>query len=210
MVPTIRNIACCSTHRDYFVDFFGSSLIVTVTSTPSVIRKWIRSVIFHHRHSPSNHPLVVGVGVQWTPEASYDDPQADTLQLCVSNRCIIIQLSHCDRVPDALRSFLTNQETTFVGVWNSQDARKLEECRHRLEMGQLLDVRRYVSVSLRNRSFEEIVEACMGYQGVRLDPMISMSDWSVECLDVDQVCQASVEAFVCFKLGVSARIWQQD
>ncbi|CAA7055778.1 unnamed protein product [Microthlaspi erraticum] len=213
MSPTIRDAACNNTHQEYFIDFFGDNLIVTVTSTPSVIRKWIRNVIFNHRRSPSYHPLVVGVGVQWTPESCYHSP-AETLQLCVGKRCIIIQLSHCGRVPDVLRSFLTSQETTFVGVWNSQDARKLEQCRHQLEIGQLLDVRGYVEdsegESLSGCSFEEIVEACIGYEGVRLDPMISMSDWSVDDLDPDQILQVSTEAYVCFKLGVWARLWQQD
>ncbi|ESQ47347.1 hypothetical protein EUTSA_v10028324mg [Eutrema salsugineum] len=120
-----------------------------------------------------------------SPAESYN-PLADTLQLCVGKRCIIIQLTHCDRVPDVLRSFLTDAETTFVGVWNSQDARKLDRSRHHLEIGELLDVRKYVQDSegnsLRGRSFEEIVETCMGYQGVRLDREISKSDWSVDTL----------------------------
>ncbi|VVA97377.1 unnamed protein product [Arabis nemorensis] len=99
-----------------------------------------------------SHPLVVGVGAQWTPawyyyadsppESYYSDsppesdynfsPPVDTLQLCVGNRSIVIQLSHCDRVPNILHIFIEDQETTFVGVWNSQDARKLEESKHQL------------------------------------------------------------------------------
>ena len=62
--------------------------------------------------------------------------------------------------------------------------------------------------SLRGRSFEEIVEKCMGFRGVKLDRGISRSDWSVEYLSNDQILQVSVDAYVCFKLGVSARLWQ--
>ncbi|CAH8260213.1 unnamed protein product [Arabidopsis lyrata] len=47
------------------VDFFGEEFIVTVTPDPSVIGQWIHDVLFHSRLS--SHPLVVGVGVQWTP-----------------------------------------------------------------------------------------------------------------------------------------------
>ncbi|XP_019093215.1 PREDICTED: AP-3 complex subunit delta-like [Camelina sativa] len=89
--------------KKYFVDFFGEEFTVAVTSDSSVIG---HDVLFHNRFS--SHPLVVGVGVQWTPPGYYSDfdsslcgyydPPADTLQLCVGNRCIIIQLSHCNRL----------------------------------------------------------------------------------------------------------------
>lgn len=233
--PTIRNVASYYTHQEYSVDFFGDEFIVTVTSDSSVISRWISQVLLNNRFS--SHPLVVGVGVQWTPFSYYSDPPpnsyyadpssgyyahppprrhysnnpADILQLCVGNGCLIIQLSYCDQVPNSLRSFLTDPETTFVGVRNSQDARKLARSSHQLEIGELLDIR-YVNDSwgrsMRGCSFEEIVEECMGYQGVRLDPEISMSDWSVYDLDLDQILQASLDAYVCSQLGVWARLWE--
>lgn len=55
----------------------------------------------------------------------YVDSSADTLQLGVGNECLVIQLSHCDHVPDELRIFLLDPDTIFIGVLNSQDARKL-------------------------------------------------------------------------------------
>ncbi|KFK38599.1 hypothetical protein AALP_AA3G134600 [Arabis alpina] len=226
MAPRIRTTASYSTHQEYTVDFFGENLIVTVTSNSSVINRWIRDVHFY------NHPLVVGVGVQWTPAFYYYDdsppesnyysdsptesdyhfsPPVDTLQLCVGNRCIIIQLSHCDSVPDILHGFVEDQETTFVGVWNSQDARKLEESKHQLWISDLLDLRKFVvdsqGRSLRGCSFEEIVEVCLGRRGVSLDPEISMSDWRFN-LSHDQILQASIDAFVCCKLGVRNRLWE--
>ncbi|XP_010468139.1 PREDICTED: uncharacterized protein LOC104748154 [Camelina sativa] len=140
------------------------------------------------------------------------DPPADTLQLCVGNKCLIIQLRCCDEVPNSLRSFLTDPERTFVGVCNSQDARKLARSSHELEIGELVDVMQHVNdsrgMSMEISSFEEIVEECMGYQGVRLDPDISMSDWTVYDLYDDQILQASLVAYVCHELGVRARLWQ--
>ncbi|CAA7016229.1 unnamed protein product [Microthlaspi erraticum] len=181
MAPTIRTITNYGTHQEFSVDFFGDDLIVTQTETPSVIRRWIRDVVFFHRRSRICNPLVVGLGVYWTPAdyhsdtpsdsyhsnnpsdyhsdssspdryyadshpARYDspparyDPPAETLQLCVGKRCILIKLSHCSRVPDVLRNFLTNPNTTFVGVWNSQDAKRLGLSRHQLEIGKLIDI----------------------------------------------------------------------
>nr|BAB03152.1 unnamed protein product [Arabidopsis thaliana] len=209
MAPRIRTIGSYATQEKYSVNFFGEELTVTVTPDPSVIGQWIHDVLSNNRFS--SHPLVVGVGVQWTPPGY--DPPADTLQLCVGNRCIIIQLSHCDRVPRVLHNFLAYPDYTFVGVWNSQDARKLERSRHQLEIDDLLDLRKYVEDSsgrrsMRGCSFEVIVEECLGYRGVRLDREISMSDWSAYELCDDQILQASIDAHVCFKLGVKYRLWK--
>ncbi|CAF2079549.1 hypothetical protein HID58_044316 [Brassica napus] len=207
MAPTIRTVATYNTHQEHTVDFFGNEFTVTVTRSTSVITRWINNVQYYNHYS-SSHPLVVGVGVQWTPA----DPEADTLQLCVGTRCLVIQLSHCDDVPDELRSFLTDPRTVYVGFWNGQDAGKLARSRHGLEIGELLDLRNYVQDSggfgMSRCSFEEMVEECMGYQGVRLDRGISMSDWSAYELDHEQILQASVDAYVCFELGVWVRLWE--
>ncbi|ESQ52237.1 hypothetical protein EUTSA_v10017696mg [Eutrema salsugineum] len=184
--------------------FFGRVLVITVTSQASVINQWIRTVRYFKRR----HPLVVGVGVQWTPVRFEPDPLPDVLHLCVGNRCLIIQLNHCKRLPDVLRSFLADREITFVGVWNSQDKGKLARCSHRLEIWRLLDVRLYLAASLKNCSFEKIVEECFGYEGVRLDKEISTSDWGVCVLSNDQILQAAKDSFFCFKLGVKQCLWQ--
>ncbi|CAA7016228.1 unnamed protein product [Microthlaspi erraticum] len=144
-----------------------------------------------------------------SPRGYNVDPEADTLQLCVGNRCLIIQLSHCDRVPDELRSLLADPETIYFGVWNHQDARKLAGCRHRLVTRKLLDIKDYVKDStgrsMSDCSFEAIVKECMGYHGVRLDGEISMSDWSVYNLCNEQILQASLDAYVCAQIGVWLR-----
>ncbi|CAH2053904.1 unnamed protein product [Thlaspi arvense] len=230
MAPTIETVAIYNSHQEHSVDFFGMELIVTVTPTASVISQWISNVLYNNSARFFSHPLVVGVGVQWTaddphssppgdsyyadpsPPRYYVDPPADTLQLSVGNECLIIQLSYCDDVPDELRSFLTDPQTTYVGVRNSQDARKLATCRHRLQMGELLDIRNYVRDSqgchMRGRSFEAIFHERMGFQGVRLDPEISRSDWSVYELSDEQILQASLDVCVCAKLGVWERLWE--
>ena len=237
MAPTIRTIGSYATQQRYSVDFFGEELFVTVTPDPSVIGQWIHDVFFHNRLS--SHPLVVGVGVQWTPSGyhpasppvsyrsdsspdSYrsdsppvfysSDPPADTLQLCVGNRCIIIQLSHCERVPQVLRNFLADRDYTFVGIWNSQDAGKLKRSRHELEIAVLLDLRKFVSDSsgrtMKRCSFEKIVEENLGHSGVRLDRKVSRSDWRVYDLRYVQILQASIDVYACCKLAILDHLWE--
>ncbi|CAH8260214.1 unnamed protein product [Arabidopsis lyrata] len=206
MALTIKTIGSFRTHQKHLINFFGDDLIVTVTPTATVIRRWIRSVRSYNRNH-SVHPLVVGIGVRSDP-----DPSPKTLQLCVGSRCLIIQLGDCYCLPNVLRTFLSDPNTTFVGVWNGQDQRKLATCRHQLEIGKLLDIRLYVidsrRIAMRFCSFEQIVKERLGREGVRLDPAICMSDWGVYMLSHDQVLQASIESCVCFKLAVEERLWE--
>ncbi|KFK38598.1 hypothetical protein AALP_AA3G134500 [Arabis alpina] len=109
MAPRIRTSASYSSHQEYTVDFFGEELMVTVTPDSSVISRWIDDVGFYVSGPFYSHPLVVGVGVQWTPPGYFSDspppevtyyfdyslesdyyapkrklrPPVDTLQLCV-------------------------------------------------------------------------------------------------------------------------------
>ncbi|XP_006299142.2 uncharacterized protein LOC17891975 [Capsella rubella] len=246
--PTIRTIGSYATQQRFSVDLFGDVFNVTVTADPSVIGQWVHDVLFSSRRS--SHPLLVGVGVQWTPFVSYrsdsppvsyrsdsppdsycsDSPpvryrsnsppvryrsnaEADTLQLCVGNRCIIIQLSHCHRVPLVLRRFLADPDNTFVGVRNYQDAKKLKGSRHQLEIVRLLELIEHVVDSrgrkcLKGCSFGVIVEENLGYQGLGLDSEVSRSNWSVENLSYDQIFQASIDAYCSFKLGVLDHLWE--
>ncbi|XP_010418894.1 PREDICTED: uncharacterized protein LOC104704518 [Camelina sativa] len=223
MAPMIRRtIRHYATQEKFCVDFFGDELIVTVTKDRSVIGQWIHEVA--SKNLFSSHPPIVGLGVQWTP-ACYRSgfrkpvryrlgsrppvfyPPADTLQLCVGNRCIIIQLSHCHRVPLVLRRFLKDTDFRFYGVWNSQDAKRLRRSKHKLKTAELLDLRKLVvdsrgRQSLNGRKFEVIVEEGLGYPGVGRYRRESMSNWSVRNLSNDQIMQASVDAYCCFKLGV--------
>ncbi|EFH61162.1 hypothetical protein ARALYDRAFT_478601 [Arabidopsis lyrata subsp. lyrata] len=242
MDQTIRTGGNYSTHQEYSIDVFGNALSVTVTSDFAIISQWIREVLYNNCGPYYPQPLVVGVGVQWTPPLSYDanppsnryysdqplrgydanpppnryysdqpsrsydanpppnrhysnepphsydandlppnryydhqtcgyyehspprdhyadppqynytgnpsrpsycanpypgdyisdtqrgesnsDPPADTLQLCVGNKCIIIQLGHCDQVPNSLRTFLTDPgpRSSAFGIVKTQES----------------------------------------------------------------------------------------
>ncbi|CAH8264487.1 unnamed protein product [Arabidopsis lyrata] len=120
-----------------------------------------------------------------------------------SSRCLIIQLSHCNYIPDILRSFLEDRTITVVGVWNNQ-----ERFHQRLEIWRLVDIRDYLPTWLWKCSFEMIVEECLGYQGVRKDKEICRSNWGARNLSDDQIVQASHDVYVCCKLGVKERVWK--
>ncbi|EEF34272.1 3'-5' exonuclease, putative [Ricinus communis] len=164
MTPEITSQTHSPNCRFYTVSFFGSPISVTVTSSASVVRKWLSTTIFHRRYYVGR--LVVCVGVQWNPFKS-DCLSADTLQLCVGGHCLIFKLSLATRVPRLLRRFLLDTRNTLVGLWNGSDEKMLRNCDHGLLVHRLVDLRRYVEnedgKSLSNASVENIVEECLGH-----------------------------------------------
>ncbi|KAJ9181781.1 hypothetical protein P3X46_005839 [Hevea brasiliensis] len=209
MTPDITITRSPYDHRLFIVDFFGTAIDVTVTLSASVARKWLYTTLFLRRRYKGR--LVVGVGVQWTPWNG-NDPPADTLQLCVGTRCLIFQLSLADTVPRILRRFLLNPSITFVGIWNGSDEKKLLMSVHELSIHRLLDLRKYVLTddgeSLDRASVERIVKECLGYEGVRLEKHISMSDWGDEDLSYGQILQACVDSYVAFEIGKKLHAWK--
>ncbi|XP_050213698.1 uncharacterized protein LOC126665058 [Mercurialis annua] len=210
MAPEITCEGYASNHRVYTVNFFGKHISVTVTSSAYIVKKWLSTTIFLRRSNVGR--LVVGVGVQWNPYKDRNDaPGADTLQLCVGCRCLIFQLSTAARSPLLLRRFLTDRRNTFVGIHNGSDEIMLMRSDHELRVHRLLDLRRYVvseeGESLVQASVERIVEECLGYVGVRLNPYISTSEWEDYILSDDQVFQACVKAHVAFRIGKNLRAW---
>ncbi|KAJ8748931.1 hypothetical protein K2173_013367 [Erythroxylum novogranatense] len=203
-ITIVENQAPAGNHRLFTVNFFGTPISVTVTSAASVVREWINATLYYRRYQLGR--LVVGMGVQWNPRNG-NDPPADTLQLCVGTRCLIVQLHHCDTVPLALRRFLSEERYTFVGIWNGSDAKKLMMTEHELRVHRLLDLRTYID-NLVRASVERIVECCLDYKGVALDKEISMSDWDDWWLTEEQVRQACVKAYVAFEIGKNWSAWE--
>ncbi|CAJ1963137.1 unnamed protein product [Sphenostylis stenocarpa] len=199
-------------HDIYTVEVAGDYVTVTVTSTASVVRRWLSTTLHLRRHYVLLERLVVGLGVQWTPGGS--DPPADTLQLCVGHRCLIFQLTQADSVPRKLRTFLNHRSHIFVGFWNRSDRRKLEYSEHSLDMSSdPLDLRYFAETetdeSLVKDSVEKIVQKCLGYE-VQQRREISMSDWDRKHLSDDQVAYATVDAYCAFLVGRNSRVWNHE
>ncbi|XP_011011675.1 PREDICTED: uncharacterized protein LOC105116165 [Populus euphratica] len=116
--------------------------------------------------------------------------------LCVGSRCLIFQLSISNTVPQRLHNFLTDCNITFVRICDGKDRKKLRNSRHQLTITRLLDLRRF----LRSEDEEHI------YFGCKMD--ITASDWGREDLIFYQIRQASISAYVSFKIGKDLRACQ--
>ncbi|XP_074281524.1 uncharacterized protein LOC141606335 [Silene latifolia] len=183
----------------------------TVTNHPGIARDWLHSLLHNHRFH--RHRLVVGLGVQWTPSTYFYNHSAATIQLCIGRQCLVFKLHRAGSCPRVLRRLLSDSRVTFVGLWNHQDAAKLRESRHKLEMeaGMPIDLRHHVEDdngrSLYRSTIAEIAEEVLDIDIGRSDT-VARSDWEVENLSCGQALQAAIDAFVAYAVGMRIRAWE--
>ncbi|CAK9153590.1 unnamed protein product [Ilex paraguariensis] len=188
----------------YDVDFFDDTIKTLVTSTPCIVDTWISDMEYLHRHRL--HKLIVGLDVEWRPGSN---PPA-TLQLCIGQNCLIFQLIWAPEIPQSLLDFLSNDDYTFVGVGINQDVEKLrDECC--LEVANTVDLRGLAARELGSDAFRSA-----GLVGLARDVLgknfekpncVTMSEWDVDWLSLDQVMYACVDAFVSFQIGRCLKAW---
>ncbi|MCL7047988.1 hypothetical protein MKW94_009566 [Papaver nudicaule] len=122
------------------------------------------------------------------------------LQLCHGNRCIIIQLLHLDAIPDSLRNILSDRSIRFIGMDGSQDIARLDrdyglKCWFAHEL--LPPAEEFFGGARLLPSFQKIA----GFSIEELDQVNSQSDWSANILINDQIKVATMNAYICFKMG---------
>ncbi|XP_058077611.1 3'-5' exonuclease-like [Magnolia sinica] len=197
---------------EYTIDFFGTDILTTVTSSSSDVTEWIEMIRYIHRFRL--HKLVVGLGVQWRPTFSKGDrPPPATLQLCVGCRCLIFQLIHAYSIPQELRDFFQEFQFTFVGVGIRHDMFLLST--HGLRASNFRELR-YLAADrlgirdLHHASMERLASEVLDIDGVEKPVEIGKSDWDNSTLSKKQVRYACIDAYVSFKIGRELEAWDDD
>ncbi|XP_048334043.2 3'-5' exonuclease [Ziziphus jujuba] len=189
----------------YRIHYSGTTIQTTVTSSASVVDRWISTTIEIHRHRLSN--LIVGLDIEWRP---YFQPQdrnpVAVLQICDGHRCLIFQLLHADSIPISLHQFLAFPYFTFVGVGVQEDAEKLfQELQLRvvstMDLAQLA-ADRYGIEDFRRRGLKRLAMELIG-KYMEKPKHVTLSQWDAKNLSDEQVEYATIDAYVSFALGLS-------
>ncbi|XP_040996084.1 uncharacterized protein LOC121242258 [Juglans microcarpa x Juglans regia] len=190
--------------RRFRVHLFERHLInVTLTSNPSIVRRWIRATLWYK--GKQNNPrggLLVGLGIQRRPYLN----SAATLQLCVGHHCLVFHMQHAPIVPLALRRFLSYHKNTFIGVFDHKEPRSLLDSEHHLSVSNLVDVRDEVKLLgwSGDLSVEQLADRLLGFKDVNIPQEIGIStNWDDVSLTEEQVQYASVYAFLSFSMGMA-------
>ncbi|KAK4750923.1 hypothetical protein SAY87_004405 [Trapa incisa] len=184
----------------YRVKFAGRNISTVVTNEASVIVTWVRRISSMY----AGKPMVVGLDVEWKPhELSWMSNKSATLQLCIDEECLIIQLFYVDRIPDELKNFLMDANFNFVGIEVGDDVGKLRD-EYGLNCRKIADIREAAKVRWPGRFYrpglKDLAWEVAGLYMVK--PMhVVKSNWQERCLRVEQVEYVCIDAYASYKIG---------
>ncbi|KAI3878290.1 hypothetical protein MKW92_005379 [Papaver armeniacum] len=192
-----------ATSKDFNVHFNGANIVTTVTNEPwkietvlaelraSLSATPVREYLFG-RPTSANIDVDRNVGLDVKYKCDSKDNDVAILQLCHENRCLIIQLSYLDSVPNTLKRFFEDTTINFVGVGIKQVTSKLErdyglKCFNSVELCSLF--RRIKVRGIHHNSIFELAELTAEILCVVIvKPQgIAQSDWGVRVLTSEQV-----------------------
>ncbi|KAF5207787.1 Polynucleotidyl transferase, ribonuclease H-like superfamily protein, partial [Thalictrum thalictroides] len=188
-----------TTNSKRYVNFSGNKIETTVTDKSEIVVNWIREIRQIHTKR-----FLVGLDCEWKSNKCHKNEVA-TLQLCIENKCLIIQLLHIDRIPRLLRGFLHDSAITFAGVEVERDTRKLTED-YGLKCFTVVDVQKLLAMKSDEWTFDFGVHQprlkARAFEAVGLPKKVTiMSNWEARVLREDQVQYACIDAYVSYKLG---------
>lgn len=79
--------------RLYSLFYDGKTIITTVTNSSNTANNWAQEML----NTYANNPTVVGVDIEWRPHPIQNmSNNSATIQLCINNKCLILQLFFMD------------------------------------------------------------------------------------------------------------------
>lgn len=188
------------TTSKYSVNFAGKTIETTLTDKAAIADEWVRQILSIYAGSP----MVVGLDIEWRPHPiRYMSNKSATLQLCIDDKCLILQLFYMDEIPESLKSFLGDSNFTFVGIEVGDDIQKLKN-EYGLECSRSSDIRvlamqrwpgRFRRPGLKDLAWEV---TCMA---MKKPKHISMSNWEARVLNDSQIEYACIDAYASYKIG---------
>ncbi|XP_043705096.1 Werner Syndrome-like exonuclease [Telopea speciosissima] len=183
------------------VSFAGKIIETTVTDKASVAEDWVSQI----RSSYNGVQRInVGLDCEWRPHAiSFMSNKTATLQLCINDKCLILQLFYMDYIPQSIKDFLNDPTFTFVGIEVADDAAKLRNeyglnCSSTADIRQLAKNRwpsRFRRPGLKDLAFEVV--------GLRMAKPrnVTMSNWENRELTPAQIEYGCIDAYASYRIG---------
>ncbi|KAL3651362.1 hypothetical protein CASFOL_004364 [Castilleja foliolosa] len=198
--PSPSTITYNPTLSKYYVTFAGTTIETTVTKSAATATAWVDDIISQHGSTPT----IVGLDVEWRPHPiSHMSNKSATLQLCIDNKCLILQLFYMDEIPGSITGFLMNPNFTFVGIEVGDDVMKLKN-EYGLDCSSHADVRAVAKEKWPGRfsrpGLKDLAYEICGL-GMKKPKHVCMSNWEARELNEAQVEYACIDAFASYKIG---------
>ncbi|KAG6426816.1 hypothetical protein SASPL_111050 [Salvia splendens] len=184
------------------VKFEGKIIETTVTNKANVADDWIQSINRllkqHQGHK------IIGMSCKFIhhPILSMSNKTA-LLQLCFQTKALILQLLHIDSIPQSIRDFFSDSNTTFVGIDIQNNSRKLLE-EYAVRVSRMVDIhflaKKWFPVSYRGMPSLRALAYCIVGFSVRKcrSNANKKGDWESRILDTELVEQACVDAYTSY------------
>jgi len=197
--PT-KTIAFDPTSSKYCVNFAGKSIETTVTDRGNTIDEWVHEILSLYE----GRPTAVGLDIEWRPhQTRLMSNKSATLQLCIDEKCLIVQLFYTDYIPQSLKSFMMDPNFTFVGIEVGDDIAKLND-EYGIESNRSADIRelakrqwpgRFRRPGLKDLAFE------VSGLSMKKPKHVCMSNWEARVLNENQVEYACIDAYASYRVG---------
>ncbi|KAL2468688.1 Polynucleotidyl transferase [Forsythia ovata] len=185
----------------YYVSFDGKTIETTLTDKAAITSEWIEEIYSIYN---GNSTVIVGLDVEWRPHPvrSMSNKSA-TLQLCIDEKCLILQLFYMDDIPESLKSFLLNPKFTYVGIEVADDILKLKN-EYGLDCSSSSDIRAVAKNHwpgrFRRPGLKDLALEVCGLNMMK-PKHVSMSNWEARELNNAQVEYACIDAYASYKIG---------
>ncbi|MED6206370.1 hypothetical protein PIB30_026075 [Stylosanthes scabra] len=185
----------------YTISCGGKAIETTVTNKAIVVHQWIEEINALYAEKST---VVVGLDIEWRPNYSrYMNNKAATLQLCIDDKCLILQLFYIDNLPLSLKNFLMNPKFTFAGVEVADDISKISDD-YVLNCGVHADIRELANEKWPGRySRPGLKDLAMDVIGLSMKKPkhVSMSNWEARVLSIEQIEYGCIDAYASYKIG---------
>ncbi|XP_010674792.2 3'-5' exonuclease-like [Beta vulgaris subsp. vulgaris] len=185
------------------VTFGGANIVTTLTDKEEVIDDWVAEIL--PRYIADDKSTVVGLDIEWRPhEISSMSNKSATLQLCIDNKCLIVQLFYLDYLPQSLKNFMGWPKFTFVGVEVDDDVAKLKD-EYGLICATSKDIQAHALARwpmrwYRKPGLKVLARNVVGLY--RAKPRhVCKSDWQARVFSKEQVEYACIDAYASYKIG---------
>ncbi|XP_042499123.1 Werner Syndrome-like exonuclease [Macadamia integrifolia] len=157
--------------------FAGNIIETTVTDKASVAEDWVSDI---RSRDNGDRRVIVGLDCEWRPHPiRYMSNTTATLQLCINDKCLILQLFYMDYIPQSIKDFLNDPTFTFVGVEVADDAAKLRN-EYGLTCNSTADLRalakRHWPGRFRRPSLKDLASEVVGLYMAK-PRNVTMSNW---------------------------------
>lgn len=184
----------------YSINYDGKTIETTVTDKAITAEQWVEEINLLY----AGKATVVGLDVEWRPHPiSYMSNKSATLQLCIDDKCLILQLFYMDYLPLSLKNFLKDSNFTFVGIEVAGDIEKLKD-EYGLECTKCADIRELAKRKwpgrFRRPGLKDLALEVVGLL-MRKPKHVCMSNWEARVLNNEQVEYGCIDAYASYKIA---------